>query len=249
MIWTCRGRRIRRRKKRWTCCRGRGSGTRIGALCRRAPSAGCACSAAVRWDGSASPDAVSQAAGQAASAAAATVDRADGPHRRSRMAGVPEWGLYIWLSAVLGGRCGEVVALRWADIDPTSEMVRLDENYVRTADGIQSAPAHQGWLSSLLLCGMSVLVVDGFDVSILGVGPCPDTERWSRSPLHAGAARAIRVRRYAWASVGVTANSSIVAYDRSSSFRADTTNSSRALDVRILELFQSSMVKRRASPS
>jgi len=47
-----------------------------------------------------------------------------------------EWGLYIWLSAVLGARRGEVVALLWEDIDLVAGMVRLDENYVRTAGGM-----------------------------------------------------------------------------------------------------------------
>jgi integrase len=47
-----------------------------------------------------------------------------------------EWGLYIWLSAVLGARRGEVVALQWEDIDLDGGVVRLDENYVRTADGM-----------------------------------------------------------------------------------------------------------------
>jgi integrase len=28
-----------------------------------------------------------------------------------------EWGLYLWLSAVIGARRGEVVALQWDDID------------------------------------------------------------------------------------------------------------------------------------
>jgi integrase len=42
-----------------------------------------------------------------------------------------EWGLYVWLSAVIGARRGEVVALQWDDIDLTNGVVRLDENYVR----------------------------------------------------------------------------------------------------------------------
>jgi len=48
----------------------------------------------------------------------------------------PEWGLYVWLSAALGARRGEVDALQWEDIDLDSGVVRLDENYVRTADGM-----------------------------------------------------------------------------------------------------------------
>jgi len=40
------------------------------------------------------------------------------------------------LSAVTGARRGEVVALQWADIDFGVGVVRLDENYVRTADGV-----------------------------------------------------------------------------------------------------------------
>ena len=56
-----------------------------------------------------------------------------------------EWGLYVWLSAVLGARRGEVVALQWADIELDAGMVRLDENYVRTADGmlLKDTKTHQ----------------------------------------------------------------------------------------------------------
>src|SRR6185312_15036385 len=56
-----------------------------------------------------------------------------------------EWGLYIWLSAVLGARRGEVVALQWEDIDLGAGVVRLDENYVRTADGmvLKDTKTHQ----------------------------------------------------------------------------------------------------------
>ena len=56
-----------------------------------------------------------------------------------------EWGLYVWLSAVLGARRGEVVALQWEDIDLGVGMVRLDENYVRTSDGmiLKDTKSHQ----------------------------------------------------------------------------------------------------------
>jgi integrase len=56
-----------------------------------------------------------------------------------------EWGLYVWLSAVLGARRGEVVALQWEDVDLAAGVVRLDENYVRTADGmlLKDTKSHQ----------------------------------------------------------------------------------------------------------
>ncbi len=49
------------------------------------------------------------------------------------------------MSAVLGARRGEVVALQWEDIDLATGVVRLDENYVRTADGmlLKDTKAHQ----------------------------------------------------------------------------------------------------------
>jgi integrase len=47
-----------------------------------------------------------------------------------------EWGLFIWLSAVTGARRGEVLALQWNDVDLANGIVRLDENYVRTSDGM-----------------------------------------------------------------------------------------------------------------
>lgn len=56
-----------------------------------------------------------------------------------------EWGLYLWLSAMLGARRGEVVALQWEDLDLEAGVVRLDENYVRTADGmvLKDTKTHQ----------------------------------------------------------------------------------------------------------
>jgi integrase len=56
-----------------------------------------------------------------------------------------EWGLYVWLSAVTGARRGEVIALQWDDIDLTGGILRLDENYVRTADGmiLKDTKTHQ----------------------------------------------------------------------------------------------------------
>jgi integrase len=57
----------------------------------------------------------------------------------------PEWGHYVWLSAVTGARRGEVVALQWDDIDLQAGIVRLDENYVRTSDGmlLKDTKSHQ----------------------------------------------------------------------------------------------------------
>lgn len=57
----------------------------------------------------------------------------------------PEWGLYVWLSAVLGARRGEVVALQWEDIDLKVGVVRLDENYVRIPGGmvVKDTKTHQ----------------------------------------------------------------------------------------------------------
>ena len=46
---------------------------------------------------------------------------------------------------MLGARRGEVVALQWEDIDLDAGVVRLDENYVRTADGmvLKDTKTHQ----------------------------------------------------------------------------------------------------------
>lgn len=57
----------------------------------------------------------------------------------------PEWGLYLWLSVMLGARRGEVVALQWEDLDLDAGIVRLDENYVRTTDGmlLKDTKSHQ----------------------------------------------------------------------------------------------------------
>ncbi|MGE3796010.1 MAG: tyrosine-type recombinase/integrase [Dehalococcoidia bacterium] len=57
----------------------------------------------------------------------------------------PEWGLFLWLSAVTGARRGEVVALQWDDIDLAAGVVRLDENYVRAANGmiLKDTKTHQ----------------------------------------------------------------------------------------------------------
>lgn len=46
---------------------------------------------------------------------------------------------------VLGARRDEVVALQWEDIDLNAGVVRLDENYVRTAEGmlLKDTKTHQ----------------------------------------------------------------------------------------------------------
>jgi integrase len=51
----------------------------------------------------------------------------------------------VWLSAVLGARRGEVVALQWEDLDLAAGVVRLDENYVRASDGmiLKDTKSHQ----------------------------------------------------------------------------------------------------------
>lgn len=56
------------------------------------------------------------------------------------------WGTYVWLSAVLGARRGEVVALQWEDIDLEAGIVVLDENYVRGPGGmlVKDTKTHQG---------------------------------------------------------------------------------------------------------
>ncbi|WP_249033864.1 tyrosine-type recombinase/integrase [Prauserella marina] len=56
------------------------------------------------------------------------------------------WGTYVWLSAVIGARRGEVVALQWEDIDMDTGIVVLDENYVRGPDGmiVKDTKTHQG---------------------------------------------------------------------------------------------------------
>ncbi|GAA3537188.1 hypothetical protein GCM10022222_21120 [Amycolatopsis ultiminotia] len=63
----------------------------------------------------------------------------------------PEWGTYVWLSAVTGARRGEVVALQWEDIDMDAAVVILDENYVRGPDGmiLKDTKTHQGRRLSL----------------------------------------------------------------------------------------------------
>ena len=61
-------------------------------------------------------------------------------YRRSRLDGVTRVGLYIWLSAVLGARRGEVVALQWEDIDLDADVVqqppgqRIDQRTLRTEE-------------------------------------------------------------------------------------------------------------------
>jgi len=56
-----------------------------------------------------------------------------------------EWGLYVWLSAVTGARRGEVIALQWGDVDLENRVLWLDENCVRTVDGmvLKDTKTHQ----------------------------------------------------------------------------------------------------------
>ncbi|MEU9688132.1 tyrosine-type recombinase/integrase [Amycolatopsis japonica] len=63
----------------------------------------------------------------------------------------PEWGTYVWLSAVTGARRGEVAALQWKDVDLDAAVVTLDENYVRGPGGmiLKDTKTHQGRRVSL----------------------------------------------------------------------------------------------------
>ena len=76
-----------------------------------------------------------------------------------------EWGLYVWLSAVLGARRGEVVALQWEDVDLAAGVVRLDENYVRTNDGmvLKDTKSHQMRRVSIDVPTVELLREKGFD--------------------------------------------------------------------------------------
>lgn len=51
----------------------------------------------------------------------------------------------MWLSAVLGARRGEVVALQWYDIDLDAGIIRLDENDVGVSGGmlLKDTKTHQ----------------------------------------------------------------------------------------------------------
>jgi integrase len=41
-----------------------------------------------------------------------------------------DFGAQLWMSAITGGRRGEIISLRWQDIDLDNGLVCLDENYV-----------------------------------------------------------------------------------------------------------------------
>jgi integrase len=42
----------------------------------------------------------------------------------------PEWGLYLWLAVVTGARRGEMVALRWNNLDLATGVMEVRRNYV-----------------------------------------------------------------------------------------------------------------------
>ena len=47
-----------------------------------------------------------------------------------------DFGIQLWMSAITGGRRGEIISLRWSDVDLANGLVCLDENYV-VRDGKQ----------------------------------------------------------------------------------------------------------------
>lgn len=47
---------------------------------------------------------------------------------------------YLWLAAEAGGRCGEVLALRWRSIDVLAGVVHVSEAVSRGADGVHARP-------------------------------------------------------------------------------------------------------------
>lgn len=100
----------------------------------------------------------------------------------------PEWGLYLWLSAMLGARRGEVVALQWEDLDLDAGIVRLDENYVRTSDGmlLKDTKSHQMRRVSIDAPTVDLLRAHRADcttrLALLGVGLTDRTWVFSAAP-------------------------------------------------------------------
>ena len=47
-----------------------------------------------------------------------------------------DFGIQLWMSAITGGRRGEIISLRWSDVDLENGLICLDENYV-VRDGKQ----------------------------------------------------------------------------------------------------------------
>ena len=58
----------------------------------------------------------------------------------------PTWGLFVYLTATLGTRCGETVALRAEDFDERRQFVRVDRAVSKTSGGptIKSPKSGEG---------------------------------------------------------------------------------------------------------
>jgi integrase len=76
-----------------------------------------------------------QEAQAAPAPALAAVARRGRANRGSGLAQDDEWGALVWLVMVTGLRRGEVLALRWADIDLSTGMLTVRRSYVRSASG------------------------------------------------------------------------------------------------------------------
>jgi integrase len=101
-----------------------------------------------------------------------------------------DWGALVWLVTVTGMRRGEVVALRWSDVDLAGGMLAIRRNYVRSRSrGIEKdTKTHQMRRISLDAETVSMLVQHRASyeekVRLLGVEPSEQAFVFSHQPVH-----------------------------------------------------------------
>ena len=101
-----------------------------------------------------------------------------------------DWGTLVWLVMVTGMRRGEVLALRWSDVDLAAGMLVIRRNYVRSAArGIEKdTKTHQMRRISLDAETVAVLAEHRTryeeQVRAVGVEPSEQAFLFSYQPLH-----------------------------------------------------------------
>jgi integrase len=101
-----------------------------------------------------------------------------------------DWGALVWLVMVTGLRRGEVLALRWSDVDLSTGMLTVRRSYVRAASGSIEKDTKTHQMRRISLDRDTVAMLAGHhgryeeQAQAVGVQPSNQGYVFSYQPLH-----------------------------------------------------------------
>jgi integrase len=81
----------------------------------------------------------------------------------------PEWGLLIWLTMITGCRRGELVSLRWRDMDVQRSVLMVERNTLSPRSGIQEKETKTGNQRRISLDPQTTLLLTPSSASPRGI--------------------------------------------------------------------------------